>query len=116
MRKQQSTRWESNWSSSKRGLEGDLKTAFATLVQQRIGALVVAADPFLNGHTEQIVALAARASVPTISARREFVVAEGLMSYGTSISDAHRLAGIYAGCILKGARPNDLPNMRSRAV
>src|ERR1700736_5067527 len=54
MRKQQSTRWESNWSSSKRGLEGDLKTAFATLVQQRIGALVVAADPFLKLRKHEI--------------------------------------------------------------
>ncbi|HKF10539.1 MAG TPA: ABC transporter substrate-binding protein [Xanthobacteraceae bacterium] len=89
--------------------EGELKTAFATLTQQRIEALDIIADPFLVGHAEQIVALAARNALPTISPLREFAVAGGLVSYGTSIMEAHRLAGIYAGRILKGAKPTDLP-------
>ena len=89
--------------------EGELKTAFATLTQQRIEALDIIADPFLVGHAEQIVALAARNALPTISPLREFTVAGGVVSYGTSITEAHRLAGVYAGRILKGAKPADLP-------
>jgi putative ABC transport system substrate-binding protein len=89
--------------------EGELKTAFTTLVQQRIEALDIIADPFLVGHAEQIAALAARNALPTISPLREFAVAGGLVSYGTSIMEAHRLAGVYAGRILKGAKPADLP-------
>jgi putative ABC transport system substrate-binding protein len=89
--------------------EGELKTAFTTLTQQRIEALDIIADPFLVGHAEQIVALAARNALPTISPLREFAVAGGVVSYGTSITEAHRLAGVYAGRILKGAKPADLP-------
>src|SRR5262245_6038880 len=89
--------------------EGELKSAFATLTQQRIEALDIIADPFLVGHAEQIVALAARNALPPISPLREFADAGGLVSYGTSIMEAHRLAGIYAGRILKGAKPTDLP-------
>jgi putative tryptophan/tyrosine transport system substrate-binding protein len=89
--------------------EGELKTAFTTLTQQRIEALDIIADPFLVGHAEQIAALAARNALPTISPLREFAVAGGLVSYGTSIMEAHRLAGVYAGRILKGAKPADLP-------
>ena len=89
--------------------EGELKTAFSTPTQQRIKALDIIADPFLVGHAEQIVELAARNALPTISPLREFVVAGGLASYGTSITEAHRLAGVYAGRILKGAKPADLP-------
>src|SRR5262249_56155265 len=81
--------------------ESELKTAFTTLTQQRIEALDIIADPFLVGHAEQIVALAARNALPTISPLREFAVAGGLASYGTSITEAHRLAGVYAGRILK---------------
>jgi putative tryptophan/tyrosine transport system substrate-binding protein len=89
--------------------EGELKTAFTTLTQQRIEALDIIADPFLVGHAEEIVALAARNALPTISPLREFTVARGVVSYGTSITEAHRLAGAYAGRILKGAKPADLP-------
>ena len=89
--------------------EGELKTAFTTLTQQRVEALDIIADPFLVGHAEQIVALAARNALPTISPLREFAVAGGVVSYGISITEAHRLAGVYAGRILKGAKPADLP-------
>src|SRR5262245_42537350 len=89
--------------------EAELKTAFTTLTEQRIEALDIIADPFLVGHAEQIVALAARNALPTISPLREFAVAGGVVSYGTSITEAHRLANVYTGRILKGAKPADLP-------
>ncbi len=93
--------------------DGELKTAFAMLLQQRVGAVAVAADPFLIAHAEQLAGLAARHMMPAIYAVREHAVAGGLMSYGTSITDAHRQAGIYVGRILGGAKPADLPVMQS---
>jgi putative tryptophan/tyrosine transport system substrate-binding protein len=86
-----------------------IDAAFAGLVEQRIGMLLAGADPFLLGRRDQFVAQAARHAVPAIYFAREFASAGGLMSYGTSISDAYRRAGVYAAKILKGAKPADLP-------
>ena len=89
--------------------ETEIDTAFASLVQLHAGALVVGADPFLSSRREQLVALASRHSVPSIYAWREFTDAGGLISYGASLTVAHRLMGVYTGKILKGAKPADLP-------
>jgi putative ABC transport system substrate-binding protein len=91
------------------GTVPDIDAAFGSVVEQRIGVLLSGADPFILGRREQLVALAARHAVPAIYFAREFVTAGGLMSYGTSISDAYRRAGVYTAKILKGARPADLP-------
>ena len=89
--------------------ESEIDTAFASLVQLHAGALVVGADPFLSSRREQLVALASRHAVPAIYAWREFAASGGLISYGSSLTAAFRLVGIYAGKILKGAKPADLP-------
>jgi ABC-type uncharacterized transport system substrate-binding protein len=91
----------------------EVDAAFASLVQQRADALIVAAQAFFTSHRDHLVALAQRHALPAIYQRRDFVAAGGLMSYGTSVPDAHRLAGIYTGRILKGEKPADLPVMQS---
>jgi ABC-type uncharacterized transport system substrate-binding protein len=87
----------------------DYDAVFSTISQLRAGALMVSADGFFASQREQLIALAARLAVPTIYFQREFVNAGGLISYGASSSDMYRHAGIYAGKILKGAKPTELP-------
>ena len=96
--------------------ESDFDTVFASLVQMRAGALVINNDAFFLNRIEQLAALTVRHSVPTISAYREFTAAGGLMSYGGSLTDAYRLTGVYAGRILKGDKPADLPIQQATKV
>jgi putative ABC transport system substrate-binding protein len=96
--------------------ERDFDAAFGTLVQLRAGGLVIGPDPFFNSRGEQLVALALRHAMPTISQFRQFAAAGGLMSYGGSQTDQYRLAGVYTARILKGEKPADLPVQQSTKV
>jgi putative ABC transport system substrate-binding protein len=93
----------------KAGAEGEFQAAFASLVQAQAGALLVSPDSFFVSRREELVALAARSAVPAIYEWREFTAAGGLISYGTSLIGIYRQIGIYAGKILNGAKPADLP-------
>jgi putative ABC transport system substrate-binding protein len=96
----------------KASTEDELDAAFAALVKLRADGLVIAGEPFFDSQRERIVGLAARHAVATSYAWRENVLAGGLMSYGNSLTESYRLAGIYAGRILKGEKPADLPVMQ----
>jgi putative ABC transport system substrate-binding protein len=93
----------------KAATENDVDAAFATLVERHAGGIIVGADPFLGSRREQLVALAARHAVPAIYFLREFAAADGLISYGASLTGVFRQLGIDAGKILNGAKPADLP-------
>ena len=89
--------------------ENEIDAAFSVLSRNKVGALIITADPFLLGHREQIVQLAAHHKIPTIYFFRDFVDAGGLMSYGPNIHNGYRQAGVYVGRILKGERAGELP-------
>ena len=93
--------------------ERDIETAFASFAQRRINALLVAGDSFFLSRRDQLIAATARHAIPTSYQLREFVAAGGLVNYGTDLIDAYRLAGVYAGRILEGQRPTDLPVQQS---
>ena len=99
----------------KASTESEIDAAFASLVQRQAGALVVSADPFFNSRREQLVALAARYAVPAVYEWREIATAGGLISYGPSLPASFHEAGVYAGKILKGAAPADLPVVQPTA-
>jgi putative tryptophan/tyrosine transport system substrate-binding protein len=92
---------------------GEIEQAFATFVRERPDALFVGPDPFFYTRRVQLVVLAARHGVPTTYAVREYAEAGGLMSYGTNVADAYRQVGVYAGRVLKGTKPADLPVVQS---
>jgi putative ABC transport system substrate-binding protein len=95
------------------GSAGDIDAAFATLIAQQVGGLVVGSSALFISRREQLIELAARHAVPAIYAASELTADGGLASYGHSATDAFRRAGVYAGWILKGARPADLPVLPS---
>jgi putative ABC transport system substrate-binding protein len=93
----------------KASTDREIDAAFASLGQARTGALLVGGDPFFNNRIERLIELAARHAIPTMYLFSEFVVAGGLISYGTSLREIYRQAGLYTGRILKGEKPADLP-------
>jgi len=97
----------------KASTDREIDSAFASLVQARTGALLVGIDAFLDNRIERLVELAARHAIPTMYSVREFVVAGGLISYGTSLIEEYRQVGLYTGRILKGEKPADLPVMQA---
>jgi putative ABC transport system substrate-binding protein len=100
----------------KAGTESDIDAAFAGLVELHAGALVVVGDPFFTSRREHLVVLASRHAVPAIYSFREYVASGGLISYGASLHAAFRQVGVYAGKILKGEKPSDLPVHQSTRI
>jgi putative ABC transport system substrate-binding protein len=96
--------------------ERDFDTAFASLAQLRAGGVVIGGDAFFVSRSEQLAALALRHAVPAIYQFCAFAAAGGLMSYGSNLTDAYHLAGVYTGRILKGEKPADLPIQQSTNV
>jgi putative ABC transport system substrate-binding protein len=96
--------------------ESDFEPAFAIMARMHAGGLVIGPDPFFVGRSAQLATLALRQAVPTVFEFRQFVAAGGLMSYGGSLTDVYRLAGVYVGRVLKGERPADLPVHQSTKV
>ena len=96
--------------------EGDIDATFATIEQEHIGALIVPPDALFNVHREKIVALAAKHAVPGLYYLPEFVVAGGLMSYGSGLIDSYYQVGLYAGRLLKGEKPSDLPVQQTTKI
>jgi putative ABC transport system substrate-binding protein len=96
--------------------ERDFDAAFATLLQPRVGGLVIGGGAFFTSRSEQLAALALHHAMPTIYQFREFAAAGGLMSYGGNNTEAYRLAGVYTGRILKGEKPAELPVQQSTKV
>jgi putative ABC transport system substrate-binding protein len=93
--------------------ESAIDVAFASAMQLHAGAMLVGSDPFFNSQRNKIIALAAQHAIPAIYEQREHALAGGLMSYGTNLTDGYRQAGVYAGRILKGEKPGDLPVVQS---
>jgi putative tryptophan/tyrosine transport system substrate-binding protein len=96
--------------------EDDFEAVFAKLIELRATGLVISADAFFSSHSQQLAALTARHAIPTLYSRREFPVAGGLVSYGSDVTEAYRLAGIYTGRVLKGEKPADLPVQQATKV
>jgi putative ABC transport system substrate-binding protein len=95
---------------------GEIESAFETLVAKRVDALVVSGEVFFLAQRDHLVALAARHAVPTVYAFREFPIAGGLMSYGADFKEPYRLLGVYAGRVLKGEKPANLPVQQATKV
>jgi putative ABC transport system substrate-binding protein len=93
--------------------ENEIDTAFADVAKQKFDALLVGTDPFFTSQRDRLVALAARNRIPAVYSVRDYAQAGGLMSYGASLTDAYHQAALYAGKILKGTKPADLPVMQS---
>jgi putative ABC transport system substrate-binding protein len=96
--------------------EQEIDTAFMSLVQLRAGALVIATDAYFNSRSEQLAALTLRYAMPAIYQFREFVLSSGLASLGAPVADTYRPLGVYAGRILKGEKPGDLPVQQATKV
>ena len=94
----------------------DFESVFANLIQLQAGGLVIGGGAFLTGKSKQLAEMAVRFVVPAIFESRDFVAAGGLISYGGSITDAYRLAGVYTGRILKGERPADIPVQQATKI